>query len=111
MGGWIRDLRELIDRVARRAGLPEGICRSRAFRITYATARLQTTDRGVPIAQKTVEVELGHASGAMLQKVYGRLGTVRERGEVVEYMAIRAENEAPATQLCQRSEGHHSMSS
>ena len=84
-GGRIRDIRDLIDRVARRAGLPEGIYRSRAFRITYATARLQTTDRGAPIAQKTVEVELGHASGAMLQKVYGRLGTVRERGEVVEY--------------------------
>lgn len=84
-GGRIRDIRGIVDRVARRAGLREGVYRSRSFRITYATARLQTTDRGAPIAQKTVEVELGHASGAMLQRVYGRLGTVRERGEVVEY--------------------------
>jgi integrase len=86
-GGRIRDIRGIVDRVARRAGLREGVYRSRSFRITYATARLQTTDRGAPIAQKTVEVELGHASGAMLQRVYGRLGTVRERGEVVEYRA------------------------
>ena len=84
-GGRIRDIRGIVDRIARRAGLPEGVYRSRSFRITYATARLQTTDRGAPIAQKTVEVELGHASGVMLQKVYGRLGSVRERGESVEY--------------------------
>ena len=93
-GGRIRDIRGIVDRVARRAGLPEGIYRSRSFRITYATARLQTTDRGAPIAQKTVEVELGHASGAMLQRVYGRLGTVRERGEVVEYRLSRTEHAA-----------------
>lgn len=84
-GRRIRDIRGIIDRVARRAGLSEGIYRSRAFRISYATARLQTTDGGAPIAQKTVEVELGHASGAMLQKVYGRLGKVRQRSEVVEF--------------------------
>ncbi|MEP7097827.1 MAG: site-specific integrase [Dokdonella sp.] len=89
--GRIRDIRGMIDRVARRAGLPENTFRSRAFRITYATARLQTTDGGAPIAQKTVEVELGHASGAMLQKVYGRLGKVRQRSEVVEYRVAVAE--------------------
>lgn len=95
-GGRIRDIRGMVDRVARRAGLPEGMYRSRAFRITYATARLQTTDRGMPVAQKTVEVELGHSSGAMLQRVYGRLGTVRHRSEVVEYTLVH-EEVAPVT--------------
>lgn len=101
-GGRIRDIRGIVDRVARRAGLPEGVYRSRSFRITYATARLQTTDRGAPIAQKTVEVELGHASGAMLQRVYGRLGTVRERGEVVEYLVPPGQQHGASSGFCCR---------
>ena len=53
-GRRITDIRGIVDRVARRAGLAEGQYRSRAFRITYCTARLQTLDHGAPIAQKTV---------------------------------------------------------
>ncbi len=79
------DLRDLLDRVAIRAGFPKGRIRARMLRVTYATARLQTLDRGAPVASWTVERELGHGSGKMLESVYGRLGALRHRSEVVEY--------------------------
>jgi hypothetical protein len=53
--------------------------------VTYATARLQTLDRGAPVSPWTVEKELGHGSREMLEEVYGRVGQVRHRSEVVEY--------------------------
>jgi hypothetical protein len=46
---------------------------------------LQTLDRGAPVARWTVEKELGHGSGKMLEAVYGRLGEMRHRSDVVEY--------------------------
>ncbi|MGH7582349.1 MAG: tyrosine-type recombinase/integrase [Gemmatimonadales bacterium] len=86
-GRRLNDIRKMIDRVAKRAGLQEGIYRATAFRKTFATAALQILDHGAPIAQRTVQAWLGHASGAMLEAVYGKLGTVRHRREVVEYRA------------------------
>jgi integrase len=59
--------------------------RTRPFRVTYATARLQTLDGGAPVSPWTVEKELGHGSRAMPEEVYGRLGDVRHRSEAVEY--------------------------
>jgi hypothetical protein len=38
--------------------------RTRPFRVTYATARLQTLDGGAPVSPWTVEKELGHGGGA-----------------------------------------------
>ena len=67
------------------ADFPKGRVRARMLRVTYATARLQTLDRGAPVAHWTVERELGHGSGKMLESVYGRLGEIRHRAEVVEY--------------------------
>jgi integrase len=81
----LTDLRDLLDRVARRAGWEDGKVRTRMFRVTYATARLQTLDHGAPVPPWTVEKELGHASREMLEEVYGRLGDVRHRSDVVEY--------------------------
>jgi integrase len=78
-------LRDLLDRVAVRTGWQKGEVRTRPFRVTYATARLQTLDHGAPVSPWTVEKELGHGSGDMLEKVYGRIGEVRHRSEVVEY--------------------------
>jgi hypothetical protein len=72
-----------------RSNSPTDTYRSRAYRVTYATARLQTLDHGAPIACKTVEVELGHTSGAMLERVYGRLGAVRCRSAAVEYQIAK----------------------
>lgn len=59
--------------------------RSKMLRHTYTTARVQNTDQGKAISLWTVAQELGHASIKMLQEVYAHLGTVRHRGEEVEY--------------------------
>ncbi len=59
--------------------------RTKAFRHTYCTARLQTLDRGAPIALDTVRREMGHSSTAMVEKVYGHMGTIRHRSEAVEF--------------------------
>jgi integrase len=81
----IGDLRDLLDRVAVHAGFPKGRVRARMLRVTYATGRLQTLDHGAPVARWTVERELGHGSGRMIESVYGKLGEIRHRAEVVEY--------------------------
>jgi len=57
----------------------------RALRPTYCAARLQTLDHGQPVALWTVKKELGHGSMQMIDRVYGRLGVIRHRSEVVEY--------------------------
>ncbi len=81
----IGDVRNLLDRVARRAGLEGGTIRTKAFRHTYCAARLQTLDQGAPVSTYTVARELGHESEAMVRRVYAHLGTIRHRSEVVEY--------------------------
>jgi len=60
----------------------------RALRPTYCAARLQTLDRGHPVAPLTVATELGHSSLSMITRVYGRLGRVRHRSDVVEYLPL-----------------------
>jgi integrase len=55
------------------------------FRHTYCAARLQTLDQGAPVSLFTVARELGHGGEAMVRRVYGHLGQVRHRAEVVEY--------------------------
>ena len=82
------DLRKPLDRIAGRAGFPEDApMRLHQLRHTYTAARLQTCDRGRPIAPFTVARELGHSSTAMIEKVYGHLHDRAQDGgvEVVEY--------------------------
>jgi integrase len=81
----IRDLRKMLDRIGKLAGFEAGSIRTKIFRHTYCAARLQTLDRGVPVAPFTVARELGHSSATMIEKVYSHLGQVRHRAEVVEY--------------------------
>ena len=59
--------------------------RARMFRHTYCSARLQTLDHGAPVSPYTAAMELGHGGQSMVDRVYGHLGTVRRRSEVVEY--------------------------
>ncbi|MEO6056549.1 MAG: tyrosine-type recombinase/integrase [Gemmatimonadales bacterium] len=81
----LTDFRKLMGRISVRAGWkPAGIT-SRIFRHTYCAARLQTVDRGAPVSEWTVGRELGHGGHALVRRVYGHLGTVRHRTEVVEY--------------------------
>jgi integrase len=79
------DVRKLIDAVAVRAGWKPGEITSKMFRHTYCAARLQTLDHGAPVSVYTVARELGHGGESMVRRVYGHLGAVRHRSEVVEY--------------------------
>lgn len=110
------DIQKTLDRVAIQAGFREpvmtpegteqrrdakgrpmwrGTIRSKMFRHTYCAARLQTTDGGAPVSIYTVAQELGHGSETMIKRVYGHLGQVRHRAEVVEY---RVEQHAGVSQ-------------
>jgi integrase len=96
-GKMLTDVRKLLDRVMAKAGTlyvmdegrrrkaEEGEIRTKAFRHTYITARLQTLDHGQPVSLWTVAREVGHSSTGMIERVYGHLGTVRHRATAVEY--------------------------
>jgi integrase len=79
------DWRKSLDGAAALAGWKPQALRPRMFRQTYATARLQTVDNGEPVSLWTVRGEMGHTTTAMLERVYGRLGDVRQRRPHVEY--------------------------
>ena len=81
----LTDIRKLVDAVAIRAGWKAGEITTKMFRHTYISARIQTTQNGAPVAAFTVAREVGHSSTAMIEKVYGHLGQVQHRSEVVEY--------------------------
>ena len=59
--------------------------RTKMFRHTYCSARLQTLDGDAPVAPFTVSRELGHGTLAMVTRVYSHLGTVRHRSPCVEF--------------------------
>ncbi len=81
----LRDARKLLDAVAARVGHRPRELNLYVFRHTYCAARLQTLDRGAPVSEFTVGRELGHGGAALVRRVYGHLGQVRHRAEVVEY--------------------------
>ena len=58
---------------------------AQAFRNTYCAVRMQTLDGGAPVSVYTVARELGHSSTSMVERIYGHVGEVRHRAEVVEY--------------------------
>jgi integrase len=83
--GMVTDFRKALDAVAERAGWKEGEIRSKMLRHTYCTARLQTLDNGAPVSTWVVAKEMGHTSSALIDEVYGHLGEVRHRSDVMEY--------------------------
>lgn len=83
--GMIRDLRKALDAIGERAGWEAGEIRTKMFRHTYCAARLQTLDRGAPVAPWTVAREMGHGGQRLVERVYGHLGDVRHRSETIEY--------------------------
>jgi len=85
MTGLVTDFREALDAVAQRAGWEEGEVRSKAFRHTYCAARLRAPDNGAPVSIYTVGKEMGNGGEALVKRVYGHIGAVRHRAEVVEY--------------------------
>ena len=85
----IRDVRKALDHIGARAGFPKGYVRLHMLRHTYTAARLQTCDRGRPVAMYTVARELGHTGTDMLEDRYGHVHERTEAGgtEVVEFRA------------------------
>lgn len=83
-GGMVSGLRTALDRLSKRVKIDPPV-RTKMIRHGYASARLQTLDRGRPVADWTVQKELGHGGPALVRRVYGHLGQVRHRGDVVEY--------------------------
>ena len=83
----IRDVRKALAHIASRAGFPEEHVRLHMLRHTYTAARIQTLDRGQPVALYTVARELGHRSPNMIEDRYGHLHDRTELGgkEVVEF--------------------------
>ena len=88
----ITDLRKALDSLAERAGWKLGEIRTKMFRHTYCAARLQTLDRGAAVSEYTVAKEMGHGGVSLVRKVYGHLGQIRHRSEVVEYRAEQHED-------------------
>jgi len=84
-GGMIWDLRKALDAIARSAGWEAGEIRTRMFRHTYCATRLQTLDRGAPVSPWVVSREMGHGGRSLVDRVYGHLGDVRRRSEMVEF--------------------------
>lgn len=74
-----------MNRIAEELGWPRNLVRLGVFRVTYASARVQTLDNGAPISIWTVQQEMGHATIEMLKDVYVRIGTIRRRGTEVAY--------------------------
>lgn len=110
----LTDVRKLLDRITARAGMlyvidqgqrrkaEVGDIRTKAFRHTYITTRLQTLDRGQPVSLWTVAREVGHRSTEMIERVYGHLGELRHRARAVEYRIRqhrKALGEATALQI------------
>jgi len=78
---------EILDEADIEHGLRIHRVTPRALRVAYASARVQTLDRGEPVSDRTVAYELGHQSKQMLDRVYVRIGKSvhRTRRPVVEF--------------------------
>ena len=93
--GLVIDTRKQLDGIAKRGGWAEGEIRSKMFRHTYTSARLQTGQRFVkpdtdeevwiPTAPFTVAKELGHGGTQLVDRIYGHLGEHPHRSETVEF--------------------------
>jgi integrase len=81
----VTDVRKQLDAIGERIGHRPRELNLYMFRHTYCAARLQTVDRGAPVSPFTVGRELGHGGDSLVKKIYGHLGEVRHRSEVVEY--------------------------
>jgi integrase len=100
----LTDVRSMLDAVASLCGWKAGEIRTKMFRHTYTAARLQTADRvlvpgrrsddpesfqWVPVSEFTVGKELGHGGHSLVRRVYGHLGNVTHRSDVVEFRAAQ----------------------
>ena len=83
--GMITNMWKTLDRIGERASFDAGEIRTKRFRHTYCAAALQLIDRGAPISPWTVAKWMGHGGRSLVDRIYGHLGELRHRAEVVEY--------------------------
>jgi integrase len=81
----LTDCRKMLDAVGKLVGFQRRELNMYDFRHTYCAARLQTLDGEAPVSPYTVGKELGHGGASLVNRVYGKLGKFRARGESVEY--------------------------
>ena len=100
-GGRIQDLRKSLDAMGRLCGLEPGEVRTKAFRHTHCSARLQTVQRivrpgcdpatdpnpykWIEVSRFTVQKEMGHGGAQLVDRIYGHSARNPHRSEVVEY--------------------------
>lgn len=99
-GGKLGNLRRSLDAMATMCGMEEGEVRTRAFRHTYCSARLQTVQRilrpgadpadeqafdYVEVSRFQVQKEMGHGGGQLVNRIYGHAQRLPYRSEAVEY--------------------------
>ncbi len=99
-GGVVRDIRKSLDAAARLSGMEAGEVRTRRFRHTYCSARLQTVQRilkpgrepddpdaweYVEVARFQVQKEMGHGGGQLVDRIYGHAQGSPYRSDVLEY--------------------------
>lgn len=104
-GGMVRDLRKSLDAIGALCGMEPGALRTRSFRHTYCSARLQTVQRivrpgcdpstdpdpyeWVEVSRFQVQKEMGHGGAQLVDRIYGHAHRAPHRSEVVEYRVER----------------------
>ena len=99
-GSVVGNLRQSLDATARLCGIDGGKLRTRPFRHTYCSARLQTVQRilkpgGDPsdenaweyieVSKFQVQKEMGHGGSQLVDRIYGHAQKNPIRSDVVEY--------------------------
>lgn len=99
-GERIGDLRKSLDAMGTLCDMDVGEVRTRAFRHTYCSARLQTVERilrpgrdqtdddgwdFVEVSRFQVQKEMGHGGAQLVDRIYGHAARLPYRSDVVEY--------------------------
>jgi len=101
-GAMVGDLRKSLDQLGDMCGIGQGEVRTRRFRHTYCSARLQTVQRivkpgrdpardgedayeYVEVSKFTVQKEMGHGGAQLVDRIYGHAQRNPVRSDVVEY--------------------------
>ena len=99
-GGRAHDLRKSLDEMAALSRMEPGEVRTRRFRHTYCSARLQTVQRilkpggdptepsaweHIEVSKFQVQKEMGHGGAQLVDRIYGHAARNPYRSDVVEY--------------------------
>ena len=80
----LTDIRGGLKTLTEAAGIKKHVT-PHVLRHTYGSVRIQTLDRGEPVALVTVARELGHSGVQLLEERYAHLLTSRGRLRYIDY--------------------------